>query len=713
MDHVEYTLRGTVAVLAFKYPPVNSLSLPLRRDLGAALERAIADPASKAIVLIGANGTFCAGADIREFNRPEVGVPPTLWNLIAMVEASPKPVVAAIEGAALGGGLELALGCHYRVALESAKVGLPEVKLGLLPGAGGTQRLPRVLGVENALNVMLGGDPLPAKLFAKSPLFDAVVATDLPGAAQKLAERAAATAADTSRKPHERLPRIRDRKVREPNLEALLQFARNTVKAAFAKYPAPLAIVDAVAAAGKSKSFDEGLAEEGRLFRMLVASPESAALRHIFFAERATQKIGDIPEGTPTRDIRSVGVIGAGTMGGGISINFLNAGIPVKLLELKQDALDRGVAKIREIYDGQVAKGRLKPDELAKRMAALTPTLSYADLAQCDLVIEAVFEDMGVKEKVFRQLDQTMKPGAILATNTSTLDVDRIAAFTKRPQDVIGLHFFSPANVMKLLEVVRGAKTGKDVLATSMKLAKTIRKTAVVSGVCDGFIGNRMINEYFREALAMLDEGASVQQVDGAIEAFGFPMGPFRMSDLAGNDIGWHIRKRQYAEGKLKPAIIADRLCETGRFGQKTGGGWYDYRPGDRNAHPSPVVAKLVEEGRAAIGLPTREIDKSEIVDRLVYALVNEGARILEEKIAQRASDIDMVYLTGYGFPIWRGGPMFYADSVGLYDVVQRMKQLAANPRAEAGSWTPAPLLARLAAKGGRFNDSTVEGGAA
>ena len=376
MDHVEYTLRGTVAVLAFKYPPVNSLSLPLRRDLGAALERAIADPAAKAIVLTGANGTFCAGADIREFNRPEVGLPPTLWHLIATVEASPKPVVAAIEGAALGGGLELALGCHYRVALESARVGLPEVKLGLLPGAGGTQRLPRMLGVESALNVMLGGDPLPAKLFAKSPLFDAVVATDLAGAALKVAEKAAATAADTGRKPHERLPRVRDRRVREPNLEALLQFARNTVKAAFSKYPAPLAIVDAVAAAGKAKSFDEGLAEEGRLFRMLVASPESAALRHIFFAERATQKISDIPEGTPTRDIRSVGVIGAGTMGGGISINFLNAGIPVKLLELKQDALDRGVAKIREIYDGQVAKGRLKPDDLAKRMAALTPTLS-------------------------------------------------------------------------------------------------------------------------------------------------------------------------------------------------------------------------------------------------------------------------------------------------------------------------------------------------
>ncbi len=704
MDHADYSLRGTVAVIAFQNPPVNSLSFPLRRALMTALERGIVDPQAQAIVLIGANGTFCAGADIREFNKPEMGAVPTLWNLIAAMEASPKPVVAAIDGTALGGGLELALGCHYRVALESARVGLPEVKLGLLPGAGGTQRLPRLLGIENALNVMLSGEPLPAPMFAKSPLFDALVASDLVGAALALAQKAIANLADAAKKPHERLPRVRDRRIKEPNIEALAQFARNTVKAGFPQYPAPLAIVNAVAAAAKGPTFEAGMAEERRLFGELLLGNESAALRHIFFAERAASKIADVPESTPLRDIKSVGVIGAGTMGGGIAINFLNAGIPVTLLEVKQDALDRGVGKIREIYTGQVAKGRLKPADLDKRMAALKPTMAYSDLASCDLVIEAVFEDMGVKEKVFRQLDATLKPGAILATNTSTLDVDQIAGFTKRPQDVIGLHFFSPANIMKLLEVVRGARTGKDVLATSMKLAKTIRKTAVVSGVCDGFIGNRMINEYFREALAMVDEGASPETIDAAVEKFGFAMGPFRMSDLAGNDIGWHIRKRQYAEGKLKPALIADRLCEAGRFGQKAGAGWYDYKPGDRNAYPSSVVAKLIADGRAAIGLPTREVSKEEIVDRLVYALVNEGARILEDKTAQRASDIDMVYLTGYGFPIWRGGPMFYADTVGPYEIVQRMKALAQNPRAEAGSWTPAPLLAKLAATGGKFN---------
>jgi 3-hydroxyacyl-CoA dehydrogenase len=705
MDHAEYTLRGAVAVVAFQNPPVNSLSFALRRALMTALDRAIADGQAKAIVLIGANGTFCAGADIREFNRPEMSAVPTLWNLISAIEASPKPVVAAIEGTALGGGLELAMGCHYRVALDSAKVGLPEVKLGLLPGAGGTQRLPRLLGVENALNVMLSGEPLPATLFAKSPLFDAVVASDLLGAACAFAEKATDSAVDPAKKPHERLPRVRDRRVKEPNLEALAQFARNTVKAGFPNYPAPLAIVDAVAAAAKSPTFEAGMAEERRLFAQLLHSNESAALRHIFFAERAASKIPDVPDGTPTRDVKQVGVIGAGTMGGGISINFLNAGIAVTLLELKQDALDRGVAKIREIYQGQVTRGRLKPADLDKRMALLKPSLAYADLAQCNLVIEAVFEDMGVKQKVFEQLDATLKPGAILATNTSTLDVDRIAAFTKRPQDVIGLHFFSPANVMKLLEVVRGARTGKDVLATAMKLSKAIRKTAVVSGVCDGFIGNRMINEYFREALAMLDEGAAPEAIDSAIEKFGFAMGPFRMSDLAGNDISWHIRKRQYAEGKLKrPAKIADRLCELGRFGQKSGAGWYDYRPGDRNAHPSPVVAKLIAGERAASGEKPRDLPRDEIVDRLVYALINEGARILEEKIAQRASDIDMVYLTGYGFPIWRGGPMFYADTVGLYEIVQRMRVLAQNPRAEGGAWVPAPLLARLAAEGGRFN---------
>jgi 3-hydroxyacyl-CoA dehydrogenase len=536
-----------------------------------------------------------------------------------------------------------------------------------------------------------------------------LVASDLRGAALQLATEAAATAAANPGKP---LPRARDRKLREPNLEALCQFARNTAKAAFKDYPAPLAIIDSVQAA--ALTFEAGLAVEQRQFRMLLDSPVSGALRHLFFAERAAARIADVPESTPLREVKSVAVIGAGTMGTGIAINFLNAGIRTHLLEVGQEALERGVTRIRETYDGQVKKGKLEAAKRDARMALLAPTLAYADIGSADLVIEAVFEDMGVKEKVFRTLDATMKPGAILASNTSTLDVDRIAAFTQRPQDVIGLHFFSPANVMKLLEVVRGAKTGKDVLATAMKVAKQIRKSAVVSGVCDGFIGNRMIHQYFLQSMALLDEGASPQQVDAAVEAFGFAMGPFRMSDLAGNDVSWHIRKRQYAEGTLKrQAVMADRLYELGRYGQKTGAGWYDYRPGDRNAYPSAAVGQLIDEVRAAAGRPLRQLPDAEIVDRLVLSLVNEAARILEEKIAQRASDIDIVYLTGYGFPIWRGGPMFYADTIGLYTIVQRMRQLAANPLDEPGFWTPAPLLARLAAEGDRFNAATAAGGAA
>ncbi len=698
MAQLDYSLRGRTAVLAFQDPPVNSLSLALRRELVAGLDRAMADPAVDAVVLVGANGTFCAGADIREFNTPDMGRGPTIWSVNALLDDATKPVVAAIEGVALGGGLELALSCHYRVALATARVGLPEVKLGLIPGAGGTQRLPRLIGVEASLNVMLGGEPIPATMFARTPLFDRVVESGVLDAAVEVAEAAARDCAAGTP-----IPRVRDRKVVEPDLEALLQFARNTAKAAFKEYPAPLAIIDAVQAAAKLP-FDQGHAEEGRLFRPLLDSSVSLALRHVFFGERAASRIKDLPEKTPVRNVQSVAIIGAGTMGTGIALNFLNAGIPVHLLEVSKESLDRGVARVREVYESQVKKGKLDPAKRDARMALLQPVLSYDAIAGDDLVIEAVFEDMGVKEKVFRQLDATMKPGAILATNTSTLDVDHIAGVTGRPQDVIGLHFFSPANVMRLLEVVRGAKTAPDVLATAMALAKKIRKTAVVSGVCDGFIGNRMINQYFVQALAMLDEGASPQQVDRAIEAFGFAMGPFRMSDLAGNDISWHIRKRQYAEGKLKsPALAADRLCELGRFGQKSGAGWYDYRPGDREAYPSPVVEQLIAAARAELEIPQRKLDDTEIVDRLVYALVNEGASILEEGIAQRASDIDLVYLTGYGFPPYRGGPMRYADSVGLYDVVRRMRQFAGLPGADPGFWAPAPLLARLAAEGGAF----------
>ena len=450
--------------------------------------------------------------------------------------------------------------------------------------------------------------------------------------------------------------------------------------------------------------FDKGLKAEREGFLALLQTPESHALRHAFFGERAASKIPDVPADTPVREIRSVAVIGAGTMGGGISMNFLNAGIPVTLLETRQDALERGLATIRKNYEAQVKKGKLTAEKLEARLALLKPTLSYDDLKEADLVIEAVFEELGVKEQVFRKLDAVAKPGAILASNTSTLDLNKIAAFTKRPQDVIGMHFFSPANVMKLLEVVRGYSTANDVLATVMQLAKKIRKTAVVSGVCDGFIGNRMVEQYIRQALFMLEEGALPAQIDGAIERFGFAMGPFRMSDLAGNDIGWAIRKRRYVEQpNMQYSKIADRLCEQGRFGQKTGAGWYDYQAGDRKAKPSALVAQMIVDYSKERGVTRRTIGDDEIVERLVFALVNEGAKILEEKIASKASDIDMVYLTGYGFPLWRGGPMCYADSVGLYNVERAMRRHAEGANGEA--WQIAPSIVELARDGQRFTE--------
>jgi 3-hydroxyacyl-CoA dehydrogenase len=701
MSTVSTSRQGSVAVISFGEPPVNPLGAVVRRELVDALDAAIAEREVTAIVLTGRNGLFSAGADIREFGTAAMQKAPSLPNVIAAFESSPKPVVAAIEGMCLGGGLELAMGCHYRVAAATAKLGLPEVKIGLLPGAGGTQRLPRLIGVENALNVILGGEPVPATLFKGSALLDAVATGEaVPAAIELASARAGASASGP------KLPKARDLRVRDPGVEPLLLFARTTVKAAYANFPAPLKCIDAIEAAATQR-FDDGLLIERQLFGELMMGPVSRALRHAFFAERAAARIPDVPESTPTRTIKAAAVIGAGTMGTGIAINFLNAGIPVQLLEVGREALDKGIARIRETYAGQLKKGRLTPEVAAARAALLKPTLSYEEIAAADIVIEAVFEDMSVKGQVFAMLDKVMKPGAILATNTSTLDVDRLAAITRRPADVVGTHFFSPANVMKLLEVVRGKATAKDVLATTMKLAKTLKKTAVVSGVCDGFIGNRMIEQYSRQALFMLDEGASPAQVDAAAEKFGFAMGPFRMSDLAGNDIGWHIRKRRYLEHpNTVYSKIADRLCDLGRFGQKTGAGWYDYKPGDRSAHPSRVVDQLITEYRAANRLTPRTLDAREIVDRLVYALVNEGARILEEGIALRASDIDIVYLTGYGFPVWRGGPMCYADEVGVYAVLQRMRELARNPYGDPGFWTPAPLVARLAAEGGAFNTS-------
>ncbi|KVM65294.1 3-hydroxyacyl-CoA dehydrogenase [Burkholderia gladioli] len=691
---VDYTTRDGVAVITLNNPPVNGLGYSTRAGVMDGLDRALQDPAVTAIVLTGAGRAFSGGADITEFNTPKALQEPSLHTLIAAVEASAKPVVAAVHSVVMGGGLELALGAHYRIAAPGTQVALPEVKIGLLPGAGGTQRLPRALGLETALNMIVSGAAVPSEQLAKSGLFDEMAEGDLLEAAVALARRVGAKPG-----PH---PRVRDRKIEHPNAAGFIQFARNSARAAAPQYPAPHKCIDAIEA-GVLKGFDQGLIDERDGFVALVQTPESRALRHAFFGERAASKIPDVPADTPVREIRKLGVIGAGTMGGGITMNFLNAGLPVTLLETKQEALERGLATIRKNYEAQVKKGKLSEEKLEARMALISPTLSYEDLKDADLIIEAVFEELGVKEQVFRKLDEVAKPGAILASNTSTLDVNKIAAFTRRPQDVVGMHFFSPANVMKLLEVVRGEHTAKDVLATVMQLAKKIRKTAVVSGVCDGFIGNRMVEQYIRQALFMLEEGALPAQVDRAIEAFGFAMGPFRMSDLAGNDIGWAIRKRRYLEQpELHYSKIADRLCELGRFGQKTGGGWYDYQAGERRAKPSKLVDEMVLAYSKEAGVERREIADEEIVERLVYALVNEGAKILEEGIASKASDIDMVYLTGYGFPLWRGGPMLYADTVGLYNVERAMRRYAAGANGDA--WQPAPSIAKLAAAGKGFN---------
>jgi 3-hydroxyacyl-CoA dehydrogenase len=699
----EYQVHGDVAVITLNNPPVNGLGLSTRQAIVDGLEKAENDATVKAIVLTGAGRAFSGGADIREFGSPKAIQEPNLLSVIIRVENTTKPVIAALHSVAMGGGLELALGAHYRIAAPGCNVALPEVKLGLIPGAGGTQRLPRVLGVEAALNMIVSGEPVKSEMLAQLPgqkLFDKLAASP-----ESLAEEALAFAREMAAKHADgsAFPLVRNLPCRHPNGEAYFQFARNMVKGMAKNFPAPAKCVDAVEAATQKK-FNDGMAFEREIFINLMWTPECRSLRHLFVAERAASKIPDVPEDTARRAIESVAVIGAGTMGGGIAMNFLNAGIPVKMLEMKQEALDRGIATIRKNYEAQVKKGKLKQDKYEQRMALLSTTLSYDEIGSADLVIEAVFEEIGVKEAVFKELDRVMKPGAILASNTSTLDVNKIAHFTKRPQDVVGMHFFSPANVMKLLEVVRGEATAKDVLATVMAVAKKIKKTAVVSGVCDGFIGNRMIEQYGRQGGFLLDEGCTPQQVDKAMEKFGMAMGPFRMGDLAGNDIGWAIRKRRYQEKPdMKYSKTADLLCEKGRFGQKTGAGWYDYVPGKRDAIPNAEVEQMIADHRAALGITPRKISDEEIVQRLVFSLVNEASHILEEGIANKASDIDVVYIFGYGFPVYRGGPLNYANEVGLFNVVQAMKRFAKNPLDDAKFWEPAPLLARLAAEGKTF----------
>ena len=689
----DYEVRGSTAVITMNNPPVNGLGHATRSGIFDGLKKALADGAVKAVVITGAGKAFSGGADIKEFNTPKTFAEPNLLSVIAAIEAADKPVVAAIHSVAMGGGLELALGCHYRVASPGAQIALPEVKLGLLPGAGGTQRLPRVVGVETALNMIVTGNPVLSEKLAGTKLFDRMIAGDLMAGAIAFAEEIA------GKRP---LPKVRDIKIDLPNHEAFFKTARATVGAASKHFPAPLKCVDCVEAA-VTLPFEEGMKVERENFLALVQTTESKALRHYFFGERAASKIPDVPEETPKRPIKSAAVVGAGTMGGGIAMNFANAGIPVVVLEMNQEMLDKGLATVRRNYESSLKKGRLTQEKFDQLTGLIRGTLSYDEIKNADIVIEAVFEEMGVKEKVFRKLDEVMKPGAILASNTSTLDVNKIAGFTRRPQDVIGTHFFSPANIMRLLEIVRGAKTAKDVLATVMALAKKIKKIGVVSGVCDGFIGNRMIEQYARQAGFLLEEGCLPEQVDRVMEEFGFAMGPFRMSDLAGNDIGWYIRKRRYAEN---PDVVysktADLLCEMGRFGQKTGAGWYDYKPGDRKAYPSELVNDMIVNHSKEIGVERRTISDQEIVERLVYSLVNEAAYLLEEGIAQRASDVDIVYLTGYGFPMHRGGPMFYADTVGLPNVVAAMEKYASGRHGEF--WKPAPLLAKLAAERKTFN---------
>lgn len=644
-----------ILVIISDNPPVNALGAAVRQGLEAAVKQGVADASVEAMVIRCDGRTFFAGADITEFGKPMQE--PALPTLVDMIEASSKPIVAAIHGTALGGGCEVALGCHYRVAVSSAKLGTPEVKLGLLPGAGGTQRLPRVAGVRLALEMTAKGDPIPAKTALEAGLIDRLVGED------SLAADAIAFAREV--KGHRPIPRASEREV-QADPEAIEAFKRDNARR-FRGFDAPAANIACVEKAASGASFADGIQYERQEFMRLMMGAQSAAQRHIFFAERQASKIDDVPADTQLRPIRRVGVIGAGTMGGGISMNFLSAGIPVTIVEMQQDALDRGTGVMRKNYEASAAKGRMKPEQVEAAMGALTPTLNFDDLAECDLIIEAVYENMDVKKDIFTRLDTLAKPGAILASNTSYLDIDEIAAVTSRPGDVVGMHFFSPANVMKLLEVVRGAKTAPDVLATVMDLAKKIRKVAVVAGVTYGFIGNRMLMPRQVEATKLLLEGATPEQIDRVHVAFGMPMGPFQMADLAGVDIGWH-------RDPTRIENIRDALAAENRWGQKTKAGFYDYDE-KRTPSNSARVAQIIDDFRAKSGVTPREITEEEIVARTLYTMVNEGALILEEGKAQRASDIDVVWIYGYGWPVYRGGPMFWAKTEGYDKVVAGLEK--------------------------------------
>jgi 3-hydroxyacyl-CoA dehydrogenase len=672
---------GDVLIVLSNNPPVNALSTAVRRGLVEAIAEAEGDDSVKAVVIACEGQTFFAGADITEFGKPPQQ--PWLPAVVDTIENCSKPVVAAIHGTALGGGLEVALACHYRVADPSAKLGTPEVKLGLLPGAGGTQRLPRVAGVEKALQMCATGNPIGAKEGFECGLVDRLVEGELiPHAVAYAEEVRGIRPLPKSSERHDRIdaaaPSVFD------------DFLKTNAKK-FRGFEAPLKNVEAVRVATR-KPYAEGVIEERRLFMELMGSEQSAAQRYFFFAERKASKIEGLPENTEPRPISKVGVIGAGTMGGGISMNFLSAGIPVTIIEMGQEALDRGTGLMRKNYEASAAKGKLTEAQVSNAMGLLTPTLDFAALADCDLIIEAVYENMDVKKEVFTRLDKIAKPGAILASNTSYLNLNEIAAVTSRPADVVGMHFFSPANIMKLLEVVRGDKTAPDVLLTAMGLGKKIRKVPVVAGVCHGFIGNRMLMPRQYEATKLLLEGATPEQVDRVHVEFGMPMGPFQMADLAGVDIGWH-------RDPTRIETIRDQLCAMERWGQKKGAGFYDYDE-KRRPTPSPVVQQIIEEFAKKQGVERREISDEEIVERTLYTMVNEGAKILEEGIAQRASDVDVVWVYGYGWPVYRGGPMFWADSVGLQNIVDGLKRQEARMGSD---FSFSKLLLDKAAKGESF----------
>jgi len=683
----DLAIEGEIAVLTLDSPPVNALSHAVREGIFNGIKQAIDNETVKAIVLICQGRTFVAGADITEFGKPMKL--PDFNGVLSAIEGSPKPVIAALHGTALGGGLELALSCHYRVGVPSAKGGLPEVHLGIIPGAGGTQRLPRIVGPRQALEMITSGAHVDAATLHREGLLDEIVAEgDLRAGALAFANKVVAQKMPLKkiRDMDEKLAEVRGK----PELFADFRKA-NARK--FRGFLAPEYGIRAVEAA-VNLPFEEGLAFEGKLFEELLKGTQSAAQRYVFFAERQAGKIPDIADDTSIIPIAKVGVVGAGTMGGGISMNFANAGIPVTIVEVKKEALDRGLGVIRKNYENTVKRGRLKPQDAEQRMSLLKGSLDMQDLADCDLVIEAVFEDMDLKKAVFAKLDEIVKQGAILATNTSYLDVNEIAAATRRPEYVIGLHFFSPANVMRLLEIVRGKASSKSVIATSMKLAKKIGKIGVLVGVCRGFVGNRILAARQEQANAMLMEGAMPWDIDKVLHDFGMPMGPFAMLDLAGLDIGW---KKATSDS----TNIRHALCEMNRLGQKTGAGFYDYDD-QRKARPSPVTEKLVNDLMTKAGVTPRKITEQEILERCTYTMINEGAKILEEKIAIRASDIDIVWINGYGWPVYRGGPMFYADTLGLSHVVAKLKEYA--PKLGAG-FSISPLLEKLAATGKRFQD--------